>query len=122
MVGASSVVFEICFLDAFGDNFVERLVAHALLGVEEAPGVVGGEVHGDAPCAAVVGRADRRAVAEPGAGFDGDTGRGGGLLAAPVADAGLPAGAYGRVDPVSDRLGRLFARAGAVALHGALGD
>jgi hypothetical protein len=34
------VVFEIRFLDAFGDDFVGRLVADALLGVEEAAGVI----------------------------------------------------------------------------------
>jgi hypothetical protein len=47
VVGAASAVREIDFLETFGDDGAELLVACALLlGVEEAVGVVGGQVDG----------------------------------------------------------------------------
>jgi hypothetical protein len=74
--GAAAAVLEVHLFERFGGDLLELLVGGAgLLGVEESGGVAGRQGDGEVPDAVLVGRPDRRGVAEAGAGVDDDAAR-----------------------------------------------
>ncbi len=79
--GAAAAVLEVDLLEPLAGDLPQTLLGGALLlGLEEAGGVAGRQGDGQVPEPVLVSGADRRGVADPGAGVDDDAAGGRRLL------------------------------------------